>query len=86
MDDLPQSGFVRLSKILLHFPVGKSTWWAGIAAGRFPAPVKLGSNTTAWRAQDIWHLIEKVEQGASLPAKSISKAARPMRRTARGER
>jgi len=39
-------------------PVSKSTWWAGVASGRFPRPVKLGPRTTAWRASDIAKLIQ----------------------------
>lgn len=63
---LPQTGFVRLSKILLHIPVSRSTWWAGVKSGKYPAPVKLGENTTAWRAEDIHALIEKLSgQGGS---------------------
>lgn len=59
---LPETGFVRLASILAPcgpIPVSKSTWWAGIKAGRFPKPVKLGPRTTAWRVEDIRRLIEK---------------------------
>ena len=44
MDDplLPETGFVRLPKILKVFPVSKSTWWAGVKAKTYPQPVKLG--------------------------------------------
>jgi predicted DNA-binding transcriptional regulator AlpA len=54
---IPQSGFIRLPEILKVIPVGKSTWWAGVKAGRFPKGVKLGQNTTAWRVEDIRALI-----------------------------
>ncbi len=57
---LPQAGFVRLSKILAPggpIPVSKSTWWAGVKTGRFPKPVKLGPRITAWRVEDIRRLI-----------------------------
>ena len=40
-------------------PVSKSTWWAGVKAGRFPAPVQLGPRITAWRVEDIRALIER---------------------------
>lgn len=59
---LPEIGFVRLSAILAPdgpIPVGKSTWWAGVKSGRFPAPVKLGPRITAWRVEDIRRLIER---------------------------
>ena len=55
---LPETGFLRLSSVLKVFPVSKSTWWAGVKAGRFPKPIKLTKRTTAWKAQDIRELIE----------------------------
>jgi prophage regulatory protein len=59
---LPETGFVRLTTILAPngpIPVSKSTWWAGIKAGRYPKPVKLGPRITAWRVEDIRALIEQ---------------------------
>ena len=55
--DFQDQGFLRLPAILKLVPVGKSTWWAGVRAGRFPKGVKLGPNTTAWRAEDIMKLV-----------------------------
>lgn len=52
-----KTGFLRLPEILKLIPVGKSTWWSGVKSGRFPKSIKLGSRTTAWRAEDIHHLI-----------------------------
>ncbi|HET8553310.1 MAG TPA: AlpA family phage regulatory protein [Rhodanobacteraceae bacterium] len=66
---LPETGFVRLSQIVGNpkaeppippiYPVSASTWWAGVRAGRFPKPIKLGPRTTAWRVEDIRALIER---------------------------
>lgn len=68
MYQLPETGFLRQKQILGDpnsipptapiIPVSKSTWWAGVASGRFPKPVKLGPRTTAWRVSDIRALIE----------------------------
>jgi prophage regulatory protein len=61
---LPRTGFVRLASILGPrgpIPVSKSTWWAGIKDGRFPKPVKLSARITAWRAEDIHALMEKMD-------------------------
>lgn len=55
---LPREGFVRLPTILAVYPVGKSSWWEGVKSGKYPKPVKLGPNTTAWRAEQIRQLIE----------------------------
>jgi prophage regulatory protein len=54
---LPEVGFVRLPTILAVFPVGRSTWWAGIKAGRYPSPVKLGPRVSAWRVEQIRDLL-----------------------------
>lgn len=54
---LPHVGYVRLPTILKVFPISKSTWWLGIRAGRFPKGIKLSSNITAWKAEDIFELI-----------------------------
>jgi prophage regulatory protein len=55
---LPQTGFVRLPQVLSFFPVGRSTWWAGVKSGKYPQPVKISPGCTAWRAEDIRALIE----------------------------
>jgi predicted DNA-binding transcriptional regulator AlpA len=57
---IPTSGFLRLPQVLALVPVGKSTWWAGCKTGRYPAPVKLSPRTTAWRAEDIADLVERL--------------------------
>ncbi len=65
---LPETGFLRLSQILGNpksnppipplIPVGKSTWWAGVKSGKYPAPIRtLGMRITAWRVEDIRKLI-----------------------------
>lgn len=56
---LPSTGFVRLSTILKIIPISKSTWWLGVKTGRFPKAVKLSSNISAWRVEDIFQLIEE---------------------------
>ena len=58
---IPNEGYMRLPAVLSVFPVSKSTWWAGISAGRFPKGVKLGPRITAWKVEDIRKLIESPE-------------------------
>ena len=71
MYTLPETGFVRLYQIIGNpkanppippiIPVSKSTWWAGVKSGRYPAPTKsLGARITAWRVEDILRLVEQV--------------------------
>ena len=65
---LPETGFLRLAQIIGDprakppvppiIPVGKSTWWAGVKSGRYPAAVKISPRCTAWRVEDIRALIE----------------------------
>ena len=66
---LPASGLVRLAQIVGDWdkgvwppivPVSRSSWWAGVASGRYPAAVKLGERTTCWRVEDIRALIGEV--------------------------
>lgn len=55
-DGLPAAGFIRLAQLIGPngpIPFSKSTLWAGIRAGRFPAPVKLGPRISAWRVEDV---------------------------------
>ena len=66
---LPETGFLRLRQIIGDpkadppvpplIPVSRSTWWAGVASGRFPQPLKLSPGVTVWRAEDIRALIEQ---------------------------
>lgn len=71
---IPENGFLRLIQIVGRpgnpeadppippippiIPVSKSTWWAGVKSGRFPAPTKLGPRTTVWTVESIRRLIE----------------------------
>lgn len=65
---IPQTGFVRLPTILAHIPVSRSTWWAGVKSGKYPASVKsLGVNITVWRAEDIHALIARLAQQPDKP-------------------
>lgn len=38
-------------------PISASSWWAGVKAGRYPQPVKLGSKVTAWKTSDVLALV-----------------------------
>jgi len=58
---LPAEGFVRLPLILEVFPVSRTTWWNGVASGRYPKPVKLGPRISAWRVEWIRALIEQAQ-------------------------
>lgn len=65
---IPEIGFLRLPQIIGDrkrgipgpIPISASSWWAGVASGKFPEPVKLGPAITAWRAEDIQALIKEL--------------------------
>lgn len=61
---LPETGFVRLPVVLSLIPISKSSLYAGIKKGIYPAPVKLSERTSAWRVEDIRSFIEKKEGAA----------------------
>nr|WP_220486566.1 AlpA family phage regulatory protein [Luteimonas sp. MC1782] len=60
---MPETGFLRLPEVLTLYPVSRSTWWAGVRAGRFPPAVQIGTRCTAWRAEDIRALIDATGSG-----------------------
>lgn len=41
-------------------PVSRSTVWAWVKEGKFPAPIKLGPSTTCWKLSDIQQFIQAV--------------------------
>jgi prophage regulatory protein len=49
---------LRLKEVLQLVPVARSTWFAGIRSGRFPASVRLGPRIAAWRLRDIQQILE----------------------------
>ena len=54
------SGYMRLPAVLEVFPVSKSSWWAGVKAGKYPKPAKLGPRTSAWSKADIGKLLNEI--------------------------
>jgi prophage regulatory protein len=44
-------------------PMSRSVWYAGIAAGRYPAGIKLSARSAAWRSTDIDALVKKLSEG-----------------------
>jgi prophage regulatory protein len=64
----PEIGFLRLRDVIGDkdnpgiIPVSRSSWYKGIAEGRYPKPVKLGERTSVWRVEDIRRLIDELSQ------------------------
>jgi prophage regulatory protein len=53
-----RNGYVRLKAVLAVYPVGRSTWYRGVAEGRFPKPVVLSARTKGYAVEDVKTLIE----------------------------
>lgn len=56
---LPQEGYLRLWQILggkgypAIIPISKSSWWAGVREGIYPAPIRFGKRMSLWRKSEI---------------------------------
>ncbi|MGS3152481.1 helix-turn-helix transcriptional regulator [Aeromonas sanarellii] len=61
LNQLPQTGFIRQAQLVNDpkkgtsglLPISQATLWRWVAAGKFPAPVKLSDRVTAWRSEDV---------------------------------
>ena len=51
---------LRLPEVLKRFPVSRTSWYDGIDLGLYPAPLRLGKRTVAWRASDIDRVIRNL--------------------------
>jgi predicted DNA-binding transcriptional regulator AlpA len=57
---------MRLSQIIGPdgiLPFSRSTFYAKVKAGEIPQPIKLGARISAWRASDIYAVIEHAQNG-----------------------
>jgi prophage regulatory protein len=52
---------LSLPEVLSIVGVAPSTWWAGVASGKFPRPVKCGRRSF-WPQSDIANFIEHLKQ------------------------
>lgn len=49
--------FLRVPRITDRMGIGRSSWWAGVKAGKYPPGIKLSPRVTVWRASQIDDLI-----------------------------
>lgn len=61
---LPATGYVRLSGLRPILPFSDSTLWRMIKKSTFPAPIRISTRVTAWKAEDIRQWLD--EQGKEL--------------------
>jgi predicted DNA-binding transcriptional regulator AlpA len=56
---------IRLPEVLRICGFSRATWYNGIAAGKFPRPIKITPRTSGWRLSDVHALIEKASLQAA---------------------
>lgn len=54
---------LRLPDVLRLIPLSRCSWYRGVKDGMYPAPVKIGIRSVAWRRTDILALIERLSSG-----------------------
>ena len=60
---LPDEGYLRLWQIIggkgfpAILPISKSSWFAGIREGIYPAPTRFGKRMSLWKKSEIDRLI-----------------------------
>ena len=63
--------FLKIDDCLKIIPIAKSTWWAGVASGKLPQPVKIGASTF-WKHSDLQAFIANAQPETQ---KAIARAA-----------
>jgi predicted DNA-binding transcriptional regulator AlpA len=61
LQELPQTGLLRIKQVLQFIPVSRSHFWQGVKEKRYPQPIKLSRRVTCWKASDIRQLIEGMQ-------------------------
>ena len=59
MMNVADGGLVKLKTALQILQISKSSFYAGIKAGRYPCAVRIGPRTSRWRLDDIRLLVAK---------------------------
>ena len=57
VNNLPETGLLRIKQVLKFIPVSRSSWWAGVKSGRYPAARKLSTRVTVWSVESIKAII-----------------------------
>ncbi|MFZ2387550.1 MAG: AlpA family phage regulatory protein [Polaromonas sp.] len=60
---------LRLPEVLKRYPMSRTSWYDGIQQGLYPAPLRLGKRTVAWRVYDIEQAIRALNASSPLKIK-----------------
>ena len=58
--------YIRLNDLKEYLPFSKSTIYAMIREGRFPAPYKLGVRVSAWSLQEVNEWLDEQKRKSRL--------------------
>jgi prophage regulatory protein len=66
---IPAEGFLRVwqitgcskRKVAPILPISRSSFWAGVSAGKYPAGVLLGARTRVWSVESIRKLLSELQ-------------------------
>lgn len=72
---------MRLNEVLYLLSVSRSTFYAGIKSGRYPAPIPKGPGVRAshWRSQDIMNCLANSDSTSSKQKSVIARLAKKSR-------
>lgn len=62
----PPERLLRIHDVLLRLPISRTSLYDGINIGLYPAPVRVGKRTVAWRESEINELINNLRRGKDL--------------------
>jgi len=70
-DKLPDSALVRAAALIGGatpvLPFSMATLWRKVADGSFPAPLRIGLRSTAWRVSEVRAWLAACETATTLP-------------------
>lgn len=85
--ELPDEAVLRLPLVLALTGRSRSGWWAGVADGTLPKPVRIAGRAVGWRVGDIRQVLAgfpKVD-GIDANAAKAATASKAKRRAAKAE-
>lgn len=59
----PRESLLRIRDVLQRLPISRTSLYDGIKIGLYPAPVRVGKRTVAWRESEINELINNFKRG-----------------------
>lgn len=58
---LHPQGLLRLEQVLTLVPMPPTSWYAGMAEGIYPKPVRISARSVCWKVSDILKLMASFE-------------------------